>query len=299
MCAKTGKRLVRRVEPWRYTGTVLGIKEYQEKRKAWLGGVFKIARESLRTKTGRKSVWYNYNGENPYEERFGDGWEAKLPKEFDSKWASIADLHEHVKQELPGLFGGTTAQARKRWSIWHDRLPQWWSKESQDNLKRLGLHDKQWRAEGNTNDKVSPYYKNKLFGDSFVCMPLDNQIFNYMIEAEGRHVVATWALPRRHKDKFCMATPDEVWSCMERIFMDPGAIPDEWIIRDIDRLELVFKKLVEHNGVEIPSLDLRSDHRKAASSAYCGGKLMAGAKEALATMMKSWEGMSGGRVESE
>ena len=49
--------------------------------------------------------------------------------------------------------------------------------------------------------------------------------------------------------------------------------------------------------IEIPSLDLRSDHRKAASSAYRGGKLMAGAKEALATMMKSWEGMSGGRIE--
>ena len=79
--------------------------------------------------------------------------------------------------------------------------------------------------------------------------------------------------------------------------MDPEAISDEWIIRDIDRLELVFKKLVEHKGVEIPSLDLRSDHRKAASSAYRGGKLMAGAKEALATMMKSWEGMSGGRIE--
>ena len=156
-----------------------------------------------------------------------------------------------------------------------------------------------WRAEGDTNDKVTPYYKGRLFGDSFVCMPLDNQIFNYMIEAEGRHVVATWALPRGHKDKFCMATPDEVWSCMERVFMDPEAIPDEWIIRDIDRLELVFKKLVGHKGVEIPSLDLRSDHRKAASSAYRGGKLMAGAKEALATMMKSWEGMSGGRIESE
>ena len=67
-----------------------------------------------------------------------------------------------------------------------------------------------WRAEGDTNDKVTPYYKGRLFGDSFVCMPLDNQIFNYMIEAEGRHVVATWALPRGHKDKFCMATPDEV-----------------------------------------------------------------------------------------
>ena len=94
-----------------------------------------------------------------------------------------------------------------------------------------------------------------------------------------------------------MATPEEVWSCIKRVFMDPGAIPGECIIRDIDRLELVFKKLVEHNGIEIPSLDLRSDHRKAASSAYCGGKLMAGAKEALATMV-SWEGMSGGRAES-
>ena len=81
--------------------------------------------------------------------------------------------------------------------------------------------------------------------------------------------------------------------------MDPEAISDEWIIRDIDRLELVFKKLVEHKGVEIPSLDLRSDHRKAASSAYRGSKPMAGAKEALATMMKSWDGMSGGRTESE
>ena len=74
------------------------------------------------------------------------------------------------------------------------RLPQWWEKEAQEYLASHPKGDfrvRQWRFQGETNRKVSKYYRDSTAGDSPELMPLDSSLFNDLIEGVHRAVCST------------------------------------------------------------------------------------------------------------
>ena len=57
--------------------------EYKKK----IGKLFKEKRNSKTGPKGGKSAWADYNGENPYQDHYGDDWNQHLPKTF--KWHDV------------------------------------------------------------------------------------------------------------------------------------------------------------------------------------------------------------------
>ena len=77
-------------------------------------------------------------------------------------------------------------------------------------------------------------------GDSPEIMPLDNSLFNDLVEAIGKHVCATWN--EKGEGKYSMGTPDEAWSTMMRVW-NSVAISSERIIADIDWIEFAMDEI--------------------------------------------------------
>ena len=62
-----------------------------------------------------------------------------------------------------------------------------------------GMRDRQFRATGSTNDKISKYYKGSLAGDGPENNPCDNTRFNDLVDGVGFHVSATQKVDRGPK----------------------------------------------------------------------------------------------------
>ena len=67
------------------------------------------------------------------------------------------------------------------------------------------------------------------------------------------------------------------------------------MIQDIDRFSVAVDAIVKEKGCIVLELDNRNGHRKAASRASRGGKLLPGALVALKAQMLTWKGLSGPR----
>lgn len=190
---KAGEQVGRAGSPLRYKGVVVGVAAFRKHREA----VFALARKASRGKGGNKSVWFKYNGDNPYKERcedqssswYGDNWEDHMPSTF--KYVCITELIDNVIEQGTAMFKGSTREQHD-WKIYHDRLSQWWEAEAQEYIRSRGFADRQWRASKSTNDHIkaagdkSNYYVDSLMGDTPEAMPLDSSLFNDLIEANGK-----------------------------------------------------------------------------------------------------------------
>eukprot|EP01048_Picozoa_sp_COSAG05_P004378 COSAG05_NODE_232_length_13313_cov_677.565991_9_plen_511_part_00 len=187
-CATTSVRYAEKMQPISYTGkTVVGLSKYKE----LLLGEFKEKREAQVGPKGGPSPWAPYNHFNPYLQRYGVDWKQHLPKAF--KYVCITDIMDRVIAEGNRIFEGSTHA--HDWCIYHDRLSQWWEKDAQAYLAAKGFAHRQWRAAAWTNDVLTKYYKDMLMGDSPELMPLDSSLFNDLIEAIAKHVIATYHIP--------------------------------------------------------------------------------------------------------
>ena len=176
---KAGERVGRTLTPTRYNGIVVGMKRYE----AGLENLFALARRAEYGKknnqgVARKSVWFSYNGANPYKEHcedpastwHGDSWEAHLPKTFTSKHWSIQKLIDGQIDAAEEVMKGATREAD--FKIYHDRLSQWWEAEAQAHIKARGYEFRQWRAQGSTNALLEAagdnrkYYIDSSMGDT-------------------------------------------------------------------------------------------------------------------------------------
>ena len=164
---EAGERVAWAGAPLRYKGTVVGMAAFRKHRERAFAG----ARASIKTPGGRRSCWFKYSGANPYKERcddptstwHGHSWEDHLPADV-KKYVCITELIDNVIEQGTEMFRGSTRE--KDWVIYHDRLSQWWEVEAQAYIKSKGFADRQWRAAGSTNAKLSAYYKDSLMGDS-------------------------------------------------------------------------------------------------------------------------------------
>eukprot|EP01050_Picozoa_sp_SAG11_P022140 SAG11_NODE_4107_length_2062_cov_3.650535_1_plen_113_part_00 len=94
--------------------------------------------------------------------------------------------------------------------------------------QRSAWHSGNGGRRGKTNEKVTEYYKDALFGDSPEMMPLDSSLFNDLIEAIGKNVCATVGLPEG--ERHTMATPDAAWDTICEAWKIEGGVSSRRII---------------------------------------------------------------------
>ena len=232
--------------------------------------------------------------------KWGAGWRNHLPKKFG--FTSIKTLIDWSIDEGNRLFAGT--RHANTWVFYHDALSQWWEKGeggAQEYLASRGFADRQWRARGETNDKIDKNYRNKLMGDSPELMPLDSSLFGDLIEKVAMLVVSTGRM--EGEDRYTMGTPDEAWRAMVEAW---SLVPEERILEDIGRFKSALEAIVAAKGAYVKDCDLRNGHRKAMQEIVRGGALrgrrgaQAGEQAAAAAKVEAgiqaavltWEGIS-------
>ncbi len=208
---------------------------------------------------------------------------------------SIKELIDHVIDEGNRLFADTAYA--NTWMIYHDALPQWWEKGAQHHIRSRGFAERQWKARGDTNDKVAAHYRGKLMGDSPELMPLDSSLFSDLIEKVAWLVVATAKM--EGEDKFSMATPDEAWRTMVAAW---DLVPAERILADMSRFTTALDAIIAANGAYVSDADLRNGHRQAMQRLVRGGALRDGGgnraaiaarvEAGLNQVMATWEGLT-------
>ena len=194
----------------------------------------------------------------------------------------VTEMIDHVIAEgerahPPGSrFHGT-------WMIYHDHLSQWWEEGAQNYLRHLGYYDRQVRCVGVTN-AGSKLYRNKVVGNSYELMPLDNHLFSDVKTSVRSHAVWTANLDREDPKRFKMGTPREL-SCAFRRVWDPetGVAPtSERIVQDIRRWPGAVQAIVDHDGAVVPSLNKRTGRRKASTASVMHADAVAAHSERLA-----------------
>ena len=143
-----------------------------------------------------------------------------------STLTSIQELVDHTIDEGNRLFAGTAFA--NTWLIYHDALPQWWEKETQEYIQSRGFAQRQWRANAETNAVLPRHYRDRLMGDSPELMPLDSSLFSDLIEKVAWLVVSTTSLKAEGKH-YSMDTPDNAWKTMVAAW---GKIPQKHHPRD-------------------------------------------------------------------
>ena len=106
----------------------------------------------------KNSGWAQFNGDNPYQEHYGNNWEKELANSTQMRkmryvhqlttlfyfykysihtlWhRNVKDLMDHVIMEGNQIWAGT--ECKDMWMIYHDQLKIWWEKDSQDYLRSL------------------------------------------------------------------------------------------------------------------------------------------------------------------
>ena len=137
-------------------------------------------------------------------------------------------------------------------------------------------------------------------GDSPELMPLDSSLFNDLIEAIAKHVIATYHIPLPTKavpqpNKYSMATPELAWKCMTELWMS-NVIPQERIFQDCDKIEDALDAIIAAQGIIVEAFNTRKGHRAAAARLTEAGvekKLTSKGVEGLRAQMATWDGLSG------
>ena len=302
VCAPTPlggrKREGRRMAPFRYKGTVVGMTAFGKGLKAEIVRVQKMGEDNRKNmvdpnKRSSKGVWFDHcEHDNPYESRFGEDWMSHLPTSF--KLTSIQCLVDHVIAEGNRLFADT--RWKNSWKIYHDALPQWWERRTQEYIEERGFKDRQWRANSDTDLLIAKHYRGKLMGDSPECMPLDSSLFSDQIEKVAELVVSTASLP--DDEKYSMGTPDKAWRTMVDAWTQ---VPEQRILQDIDRFGSALDAIIAAKGAYVEDCDLRNGHRKLMRSLVRGGATMPGTegrttaerlRKGLELAKASWVGLT-------
>ena len=226
-------------------------------------------------KRSSKGVWLDHcDHDNPYVSRFGEDWMSHLPTSF--KFTSIQRLVDHVIAEGNRLFEDT--RWKTSWKVYHDALPQWWERRTQEYIAERGFKDRQWRANSDTNLLIANHYRGKLMGDSPELMPLDSSLFSDQIEKVAELVVSTASLP--DDEKYSMATPDRAWRTMVDAWT---RVPEHRILQDIDRFRSALDAIIAAKGAYVEDADLRNGHRKLMRRLVRGGATRPGVEGGTTT----------------
>ena len=207
---------------------------------------------------------------------------------------SIQELVDHTIDEGNRLFAGTAFA--NTWLIYHDALPQWWEKETQDHIQSRGFANRQWRANAETNAVLPRHYRDRLMGDSPELMPLDSSLFSDLIEKVAWLVVSTTSLKAEGKH-YSMDTPDNAWKTMVAAW---GEIPQKRVVDDIKRFESALDAIIAADGAYVSDKDLRNGHRMVMQRLVRGGAIRNGdnngtkmtVEEGLDKIMASWKGLT-------
>lgn len=245
------------------------------------------------TAKGTRSCWSKFaDAENPYEARYGESWRDKIPGSFSV--TSIQELANHVINEGNRIFEDT--RFRNTWVIYHDALPQWWEKQTQEYIASRGFADRQWKSNPDTDLLVTGYYVGKLMGDSPELMPLDSSLFSDHIENVAKLVVYTAKLPV--EERYTMGTPDRAWRTIVAAW---SQLSGERIVQDVGRFSGAIDAIIAAEGAYVADHDLRNGHRRLMRRLVRGGAPVEGGYSAttaallekgLEELKKSWEGMT-------
>jgi hypothetical protein len=285
------RREGRRMAPCRYTGKVVGMAAYERALNAELERVRGLGRNAR--EKGTRSVWIEHqDATNPYKSRFGDEWREKLPGSFAV--TSIQLLVDHVIDEGNRLFLDT--RFANTWTIYHDALPQWWERRTQEYIGERGFAGRQWRSNAETDLLIAGHYRGKLMGDSPELMPLDSSLFSDLIEKVAWLVVSTASLPE--EERYTMRTPNPAWRTMVAAW---SQVPEKRIVEDIDRFVVALHAIIAAKGAYVSDKDLRNGHRRLMQRLVRGGaRAEDGDKAIIAERLqkgldevkKSWAGMT-------
>ena len=264
VCAPTinGERCPQMAKPWSYTERKL------VSYKVWKQ---KVKEELVKKRNSTHYAWKNYNGDNPYEEKFGLTWESELRKSTALKpMRSVHRMIDHLIDEGNRIFANTNRA--ETWMLYHDNLSIFWEKETVEYLKSkncpLPNHpertyfDRIIKIVGENNNKVHKRYQNRLPGDSPELMPLDNHLFADIREALGGNIGMTYWMDDDNPLKYSAATPDKIYRSICRT-IESGAPTDERIIQDIDRIkDGTLKRIIDAKGtyIEDSSSNRKSRH---------------------------------------
>ena len=141
-------------------------------------------------------------------------------------------------------------------------------------MKEQGYYDRWIKPELGCNASVLAENKKGLFTSNtrYACRPvgntpegnpLDNSCFHDTRVSLGLNVAATWHLPDNDSRKFSMATPNQMYSAMMRIWdLENNVSPmSERIVHDVKGVPQAAIKIVEHGGAIKPGLANRNGHR--------------------------------------
>ena len=98
-----------------------------------------------------------------------------------------------------------------------------------------------------------------MTGDTPEFMPLDSNLFADLETAVTWNVAATRSLPRDDPDRFCLATPKDCWSAVERTWQ--YAPTPNRIVEDIERVFDAIDVVVKERGVAVDFDELRHGRR--------------------------------------
>ena len=90
-------------------------------------------------------------------------------------------------------------------------------------------------------------------------MPLDSNLFADLETAVTWNVAATRSLPRDDPNRFCLATPKDCWSALERTWQ--YAPTPNRIVEDIERVFDAIDVVVKERGVAVDFDELRHGRR--------------------------------------
>jgi hypothetical protein len=205
------------MESWDYTGKLMvSFKVWKQELKV----------EQTYRRTMKQRGWKDYNGENPYFERYGPGrWQQEIRNSPRMrKQANVRDLMDHMISEGERIFADSPR--KETWMIYHDHLKIYWEKDSQDYLKSLpcpipGWESRTWwdrqiKICGENNKLVHNRYKNCLPGDGPEFMPLDNHLFGDLQEGASKNVALTSFLKKDDVAKYTFATPKKVYAALQQ-----------------------------------------------------------------------------------
>ena len=228
--------------------------------------------------------WNQFNGLNPYLERYGTEFErsaagdllvleqstdpAELYQVTQHHWykemsrkmktVSIKDFLLNLIHVSTEAFKGTARQ--NTFVIWHDRLSILWDKSTQAWLKTLkcpiqGWQERTWanrfiRFRGAYNDGLTGYYQNSLPGDSPELMPLDSHLFSDIIEGVSRNVAFFYFLGDNNTMKYSLATPKQAFRSIQRT-IKAGCPPESRITEDIEQIPETMQRIIEAEGAYI------------------------------------------------
>ena len=164
----------------------------------------------------------------------------------------------HVITQATEAYRGSTHA--DDFMLYHDALSQWWEKDAQDLIERLGFKDRQVRCLGATNSTFARY-AGKLVGDSpELCRGLDSHGFADLLNAMDLNIALSCKMyPLGDKRRFETGTPAQMWETLRRCWQI--APTSERIIEDLSAFPRVLATIIERKGCAVPDEYLRSGRR--------------------------------------